>query len=941
MSTSSSIGPFRIGERVGASVWLGEDTRSGKPVAVKLLTRQLPKETAKRDALIREVRVSAALYHTFLVPILEIFPHEDNLLMIMERVDGLAISRKVHGQPMGREDFFRVAYQLASVVKYLHTKNILHGNVAGDSVLITEDGQIKLGGLNLGNLLRRENASNAYQQKGSDPRSVAYLAPEQIANGTMDERTDMFAIGVVLYEVGTAKLPFGGATATDVARAIVEGQPASPRGANPDIDTSVMSVLGACLFKDPFKRIKDARSLVEVIDKLDPSASTFAHQLEKKVTTTAAAPSEARRSILFVADVAGDDPKAAARMQQILGESVYLFDGQVIDPFGARMVAELPSVEAALEAGRKGEFDFSAGQQEGDPLYVRMLLHAGELEIRDGVPGGSAVEKAYATLQHLTPNTLFVSEELVKEGRGNVRLRDAGAKAGVKLYTIVPAEPVAAPEEESEPEQAAPAAAYETVIDPQAGEASGVPRKRLPVVPIAAAAVLLLLILGAAGLMWMRRSGDDGGVVATSTGSAAPSRATAENPRKVYVAPFVVDDPALNDRAKAIRLGAIEILRTLPEVRILEAPTPDTATVTARVRPGTAGPEIVTAAGAQPVALLDHASGIRAIVAQALTDVQAQPRSFAVADALNSFAEAVVAKSQNDPVKADASLRASMQSDPRFLPAHLMAMHFFADAGKSEDAVAAAKQVANLDPGNVDAARRVARASLGAGDLQQAFAFYDQVLEREPRDAEALNLIARYAASINDGARFNATLGRLKQLSPMQVTAHEPDLLAAAGRLGVAADKYYDVSANGGDNPSLSLKMGRLYVLRHTLTLADDELKKLAQSDPLYGHPMLQAYMAAENRNAAEAKKSLQTALAASVAGDDAWTCAAEVYAILADTDGTLTALEKAAERKEPTAAYILANPLFRYLSSDPRFAKVRAQLVAQQEETRLALAQL
>jgi hypothetical protein len=237
--------------------------------------------------------------------------------------------------------------------------------------------------------------------------------------------------------------------------------------------------------------------------------------------------------------------------------------------------------------------------------------------------------------------------------------------------------------------------------------------------------------------------------------------------------------------------------------------------------------------------------------------------------------------------------------------------------------------------------RRVARASLGAGDLQQAFAFYDQVLDREPRDAEALNLIARYAASINDGARFNATLGRLKQLSPMQVTAHEPDLLAASGRLGVAADKYYDVSANGGDNPSLSLKMGRLYVLRHTLTLADDELKDLAQSDPLYGHPMLQAYMAAENRNAAEAKKSLQTALAASVAGDDAWTCAAEVYAILADTDGTLTALEKAAQRKEPTAAYILANPLFRYLSSDPRFARVREQLVTQQEETRLALAQL
>ena len=944
MSTSSSIGPFRIGERVGSSVWLAEDTRNGKPIAIKLLTRQLPKEASKRDALIRDVRVSGALYHTFLVPILEILAHEDNLLMVMERVDGLAISRKVHGKPMEKEGFFRLAYQLASVVKYLHTKNILHGNIAGDSVLLTEDGHVKLGGLNLGNLLRRENASNAYQQKGSDPRTVMYLAPEQIANATMEERTDIFSVGVVLYEAATARLPFGGATATDVARAIVEGQPASPRAANPEIDPSVMSVLGACLFKDPFKRIKDARAFVEAVEKLDPTAATFAQQLEKKVTTTTAAASEKRRSILFVADVANADAKTAARMQQVLGEAVYLFDGQVIDPFATRMVAELPSVEAALEAGRKGEFDFS-----GDPLDVRMLLHAGELEVREGQPAGPAVEKAFETLQLLPPRTLFVSEELVKEGRGNVRLRDAGAKAGLKLFTIVAADPAPVEVEEVAPPPAPVAGPAGVAQAPGAGVAVGeappappLRPGRSPVLLIAAAAALLVLVVGAVGMMWMRssRAAQDA-PVATNTAPVKPGRATAENPRKVYVAPFVVDDPTLADRATAVRLGAIEILRTFPEIRVLEAPTPETATIAARMGPGAAGPEIVTSTGAQPVPLLDNASGMRAVVAEAIAQVQAQPRSFAAADALNSFADAVLARSQNDAVRADAALRASMQSDPRFLPAHLMAMQFFADAGKPADAIAAAKQVANLDPGNLDAARRVARASLATGDLQQAFAFYDQILDRQPNDPEALNLVARYAVSINDTAKFTTTLARLRQLPAMQITAHEPDLLAAAGRLGVAADKYYDVSANGGDNPSLSLKMGRLYVLRHTLTLAQDELKDLSQSDPLYGYPMLEAYMAAENRDAAGAKKSLQTAINASEPGDDSWTCAAEVFAILADTNGTLTALEKAAARKEPTAAYVLANPLFRYLSSDPRFAKVREQFMAQQEETRLALAQI
>ena len=72
--SSPVAGPFAIGERVGSSVWLADDSRNGKKVAIKLLTRQLPKDHARREALIREVRVAAALYHTFLVPIAEILP---------------------------------------------------------------------------------------------------------------------------------------------------------------------------------------------------------------------------------------------------------------------------------------------------------------------------------------------------------------------------------------------------------------------------------------------------------------------------------------------------------------------------------------------------------------------------------------------------------------------------------------------------------------------------------------------------------------------------------------------------------------------------------------------------------------------------------------------------------------------------------------------------
>jgi len=954
MSSNPPLGPYAIGERVGSSVWIAEDTRSGKRVAIKLLTKQLPKEQAKRDALIRDVRVSAALYHAFLVPIIEITPVGDNLLMVMEVVEGESISRKLRGKPLERPEFFRLAYQLVSVVKYLHMKSLLHGNITGDAVMVTPEGQVKLGGLNVNNLLRRDHTSTAYQQKGSDARSVAYMAPEQIASQTIDDKTDIFSIGVVLYEMATGKLPFAGSAAADIARAIVEGNPASPKGANPAIDTAVIGVLGACLFKDPFKRQKDAKALVEAIEKVEPESAQFAATLERKIVTGTAPASESRRSILFLADVANydalaaEDPekaaRASARMQQILGEAVYLFDGRVVDPFGTRLVAELPTVESALEAGRKGEFDFSPGQLEGDPLDVRMLLHAGELEISEGAATGPAIEKGLGALVQLPPNTLFITEEFVKEGRGTVRMRDAGAKAGVKLYTIVAPEP--APVEDSEPEPSTEELEAEQAAEVQAQIIIAAAEKKKTGLAIAAAAILAVVVLGGAWLMWSRRSRSGPATPAVAAAPAAPAAATAAHPRKVFVAPFTVEspDPLVVERANAIRLAAIEILRTFPEIRMADAPAADATAFSARVRAGAAGPELIATTGAKaaaPAALLDSASGIRAVVEYVLGEVRAQPRTYAVADALNSFADAVVARSVHDSGRTDTSLRAAIASDPQFLPAQLTAMEFFDANGKDADALAAAKQVVVLDPSNVNAARRVARASLLSGALGQAFSLYGLVLQRDPKDAEALNLVARYAADSGDQATFTAALARLKVLPPIQVAAHEPDFLASTGRIDAAMQRYYTLEESTPENPALALKIGRLSVLRHSLPIAEIEQTKLGNSDPLYGYHLLSAYIAAEKRDRAGALAELDKAFVASMPGDESWTSAAEVHAILADTPGVLQALEKAAQRKEPTASYVMAHPLFRYLHSEARYQKLQTQLTAQQEETRAALAAL
>ncbi|HJW95496.1 MAG TPA: protein kinase [Thermoanaerobaculia bacterium] len=955
MSTIDPVVPggtllhLRLLERLGTSVWKAEDTRSEKNVAVKILSRQLPKDPARRESLIRDVRVASALYHAFLVPIVEIVPAGDMLLMVMELVDAAPITRYLNGQPLDRARFFRIAYQLVDAVKFLHAKNVVHQNIAGDSVLVLPNEQVKLAGLNLNNLLpRRDGSSPAYQQKGNDARAVAYLAPEQIASQKADTLTDIFSVGVVMYEMSTGKVPYSGATAADVARAIVEGQPASPKALNPDIDPAVLSIMGRCLFKDPFKRHKEVKLIADEMAKADPQAMAFAMELATRVVAaTSATPSggtASRKVLLLLADLANIDQldpdaaaKAVARMQQLVGEAAYLFDGQIVDPFGPRVIAEMPSVENALEAARKSEFDLDPKQQGSEPLPVRLMLHAGEVTTKDGSVVGDPVTNGFAALAELPPQMLFISEAFAIKAKTAVRLRDAGARGGVKLYTIMPPEP--APEPTPSTEEIEKQLAEEEAALAAAEEAEEKKKRR----QLSVVAIVMIVILGGAGTVFRNRKRSVEPVAPVVVKPAAPQAPSAAHPASVLLQPFTIEgtDATLADRANAIRTTSIEILRALPQIRIADAPGKDVSAFGATVRAGAAGPEIVPSGGksqAQPAALLDAAAGVRAIVEWVASQVHTTAPGIASADAVNAFADAV---SASDAAKVDAALRKSLKADPNFLPAQLFAMKFFAEHGKEADAVAAAKQVATLAPDNLDAQRTVAHAALAAGNLHDALVAYDSILKREPQNAEAINVLGRYAFAAGDVQHFNVFLGRAKSLPPTQVAFHEPDLLLADGKIEAAIEKYYDVEVNVPNNPALSLKIGRISVLRHSLPIADIELKKLEQSDPNYGAHLLKAYVAAHQNARAAAEAELKAALAASRPGDDYWTSAAEVYAMFADNKAVIDALDKASQRKEPTISYVLVDPLFRYLDSDARFQAVRTKLAADQTEMRNALAGL
>jgi serine/threonine protein kinase/tetratricopeptide (TPR) repeat protein len=942
----STLLTYKLGERVSTAVWRAQDTRNGKKVAIKILSRQLPKDPGRRDALVRDVRLAAALYHTSLVNILEVAAAGDALIMVMDWVEGYSISAVVKSRPLDRKNFFRIAYQAVDAVKLIHAKNLVHGNIAGDSILVTEVGQVKVAGLNLTNLLVRAGQPSAFQQRGSDVKAVAYMAPEQISNHPATAQTDIFSLGLVFYEAATGRPAYQGTTAPDIAHKIVEEQPPSPKAANPNIDNAVLGLIGRSLYKDPYKRHKDARAMIDEITKADPEAGKFASEVSKSgaSSTAGSQQSSARSSILFIADVAKDPSvrdyaKATARMQQILGESVYLFDGNVLDAFGPRMIAELKTVESALEAGRKGEFDFSPDQQEGDPIPVRLLLHAGDVQVRDGNVGGPSIERAIEVLQVLPPNKLFITEDFTKRGRGNVRMRDSGAKAGVKLYTIVASEPQQAVHKtavEEEPEEVG--AEEEAAAVVTAGAAK---KKRLTMMLAAVAAAVIVLAVAAFFLLSKPKETPTvaASVVPRPKTSTAPAAITPDNPRKIFLQPFTVDgtDPTLADRANVVRVASTEVLRSFPELRIADAESPDVTPFSATVRGGATGPEIVT--GMTSVPMLDVSSGVQAVVQYVSSQLNLPQHPVAAsAAAYNALADAIIANAAGDTKKTDSALRAAIKADPNFPPTALFGMHYFAARGKEPESVAAARQVVAGDPTNLEAARMVARYGLKTGDLATALNTYAAILKRSPADLEALNVIGRYAYSANDSAKFAAALQRLSA-DPAGAIIHEPDLLLASGKINNAAEAYYTVEEKVQNNPSLALKIGKVAVLRHSTPMAELELKKLQDNDPNYGLHILKAYIAASAGQKAEADAELKAALPASKPGDDYWTTVAEVSVISGDAPGVLEALKKAVARKEPTASYILSNPLFAYLQSEADFQGLRQQLVAQQNEVRIALA--
>ena len=263
------ISHYRIGTKLGqgamGEVYRATDTKLGRDVAIKMIAPALASDQSRLASFTREAQVLASLNHP---NIAAIYGVEDQAL-VMELVEGPTLAERIKQGPIALDEALRIARQIADGLAAAHDRGIVHRDLKPANIKLTPDGTVKLLDFGLAKAAAvaavgtDEATTVALSMVGADAivGTPAYMAPEQARGLPLDRRADIWAFGVILYEMLTGTRVFTGETLTDVMAAVVREEPDLTR-----VPAAVRPVLGRCLEKDPKRRLRDAGDAVLLLE---------------------------------------------------------------------------------------------------------------------------------------------------------------------------------------------------------------------------------------------------------------------------------------------------------------------------------------------------------------------------------------------------------------------------------------------------------------------------------------------------------------------------------------------------------------------------------------------------------------------------------------------------------------------------------------------------
>ena len=311
----TTVGHYEVIERLGQGgmgvVYRAIDLRLRRTVALKLLRAHLVDNPRAKDRLLVEARVAAALDHPNICTIYEVGETPEwPAFIAMAFYPGETLEQVLRRGPLPLATAIDYATQIARGLGAAHERGIVHRDVKPANVIMTSDGVVKL--LDFG-IARAVGVD--VSREGVTPGTIAYMSPEQVASRPLDRRTDLWSLGVVLYEMCTGERPFGGESAGAVLYAILEHSPPPASAVRRELPADVDAVLARLLAKDPERRYRDAEQLISDVEWISGGRSSVSEMADRGGVAESIPHATARPVRLKVRPTRlGDAGRAARRM---------------------------------------------------------------------------------------------------------------------------------------------------------------------------------------------------------------------------------------------------------------------------------------------------------------------------------------------------------------------------------------------------------------------------------------------------------------------------------------------------------------------------------------------------------------------------------------------------------------------------------------------------
>jgi serine/threonine protein kinase/Tol biopolymer transport system component len=283
LMAGQQIGPYKVISPLGiggmGEVYLAHDRRLDRKIALKLLTPDLARDHNRVRRFEQEARAASALNHPNVCVIHEIAQAKDGRHFIaMEHIDGVTLRERIAGRPLTVREALRIADQVAAALAAAHAAGMVHRDIKPENIMLRKDGYVKVLDFGLAKLSEPESAgpaepssrvSNVHTEPGMQMGTVKYMSPEQLREGPVDERTDVWSLGVVLYEMVSGATPFEEGSRNEIIASILKRQPARLQFPN-SVPADFRRIVARAVDKDADKRYRaisalaaDVRSLRE------------------------------------------------------------------------------------------------------------------------------------------------------------------------------------------------------------------------------------------------------------------------------------------------------------------------------------------------------------------------------------------------------------------------------------------------------------------------------------------------------------------------------------------------------------------------------------------------------------------------------------------------------------------------------------------------------